>query len=144
MKTILIFSLAAILFVGLFQFTFAFETEQEPKPPQIPSPSPEPEPIKIPNPGPPPNPFPKEIESEKIQRLTRENNNLKQQNINLQGNISTLKNEKLKLQAEISELNGIIQNLEKITMEQIQIIMDLANQLKNILFEKIFPPTIKL
>jgi uncharacterized coiled-coil DUF342 family protein len=76
--------------------------------------------------------------------LTEANNNLKQQNDNLQNQISSLKNEKSRLQAEISELNYSLQNLREVTLEQIRVIMELANQLKEIIFEKIFPPTIKL
>jgi len=81
MKTSFIFGLTVILLlVGSLQFTLAFETEQEPKPPQIPVPSPEPEPIRLPDPDPVPEPFPGDTESEKIQRLTKENDKLKQQN----------------------------------------------------------------
>ena len=124
--------------------TFAFETEQEPEPPQIPEPTPEPEPIRTPDPVPVPDPFPGETESEKIQRLTKENNELKQQNINLEVEISTLKNEKSILQAEILELNDTIQNLKELTMEQVRVIMDLANRIKDVLFEKILSATINL
>ena len=145
MKTGLIFGMIAILVsMSLIQFSLAFETEQEPEPPQIPEPSPAPEPIKMPDPSPVPDPFPEETDSEKVKRLTEENNNLKQQNSNLQSQISSLKNEKLRLQAEISELNDYIQNLKEITLEQVRVIMDLANQLKEIIYEKIFAPTIKL
>ncbi len=145
MKTSLIFGLTITIFlVSTVQFTLAFETKQEPKPPQIPAPTPEPEPIRTPEPTPIPVPFPRETESEKMQRLTEENNKLKQQNTDLQGQISTLKNEKLRFQAEISELNNTIQSLKEITIEQIKVIMDLLSQLKNILFEKIVSSTINL
>ena len=80
MKSNLIFTLIAILVsVGFLQTSLAFETEQEPEPPQIPEPSPSPEPIRMPDPAPTPNPFPEESDSEKVKRLTDENNNLKQQ-----------------------------------------------------------------
>ncbi|MBL7001613.1 MAG: hypothetical protein ISR80_02495 [Nitrosopumilus sp.] len=142
MKTSLIFSLTILLLlVGSLQFTLAFETQQDPRPPEIPEPSPEPEPIQLPDPEPTPEPFPGDTESEKIQRLTEENDKLKQQNINLQGQISTLKNERLGLQTEISELNDTIKSLKEITMEQIRVIMNLVNQLKDVLFEKIFSST---
>jgi len=92
METSFIFGLVAVLLlVSSLQFTLAFETEQVPRPPEIPTPSPEPEPIQLPDPDPVPEPFPEETESEKIQRLTEENDKLKQQNTNLQGQISTLK-----------------------------------------------------
>jgi len=58
--------------------------------------------------------------------------------------IFSLNNEKSKLQAEILELNNSIQNLKEITLEQVRVIMDLANQLKKIIHEKIFFPTIQL
>jgi predicted RNase H-like nuclease (RuvC/YqgF family) len=98
----------------------------------------------MPEPTPTPAPFPVESESEKIKRLTEENDKLKQENINLQVEISTLKNENLRLQEEISGLNYTIRGLKEVTMEQIRVIMDLANRLKDILFEKIFSPTINL
>ncbi len=50
----------------------------------------------------------------------------------------------LRLQAEISELNDTIESLKEITMEQIRVIMDLVNRLKDVLFEKIFSPVINL
>ena len=81
---------------------------------------------------------------EKVKQLTEENNNLKQQNSNLQSQIYSLNNEKLRLQAEISELNDSIQSLKEITLEQIRVIIDLANQIKETIYEKIFVPTIKL
>ncbi len=145
MKSVLVYGMIALLVSGSFlQITLAFETEQEPEPPQIPEPNPVPEPIRMPDPAPIPNPFPEESDSETVKRLTKENDNLKQENSNLQSQISTLKNDKLRLQAEISELNDSIENLKEITLEQIRVIMDLANQLKEIIYEKIFSPTIKL
>jgi peptidoglycan hydrolase CwlO-like protein len=145
MKTSIVFGMIALLaFVSFSQTTFAIETEQEPGPPQIPEPSPMPEPIRMPNPAPAPDPFPEESDSEKVKRLTEENDNLKQQNKNLQNQISSLNNEKSRLQAEISELNNSIQSLKEITLEQIKVILDLANQLKEIIYEKIFSPTIQL
>lgn len=145
MKSVIIFSVMALmLFASISQTSFATEIQEEPGPPQIPEPEPEPDPIRKSDPEPVPDPFPGETESEKIQRLTAENNNLKQQITNLQGEISTLKSDKLQLQAQISELNASIESLKEITMEQIRVIMDLANKLKDVLFEKIFSPTINL
>jgi hypothetical protein len=145
MNTSLIFGMIVLLAsVSFLQTTFAIETEQEPGPPQIPEPSPIPEPIRMPNPPPAPDPFPGESDSDKVKRLTEENDNLKQQNNNLQSQISSLKNEKSRLQIEISELNNSIQNLKEITLEQIRVILELANQLKETIFEKIFSPTIQL
>ena len=139
MKSVLVFGIIALLAsVSFLQITLALETEQEPEPPQIPEPSPAPEPIRLPDPSPAPNPFPEESDSEKVKRLIEANNNLKQQNNNLQNQISSLKNEKLGLQAEISELNNSLQNLKEIALEQIRVIMELVNQLKEIMFEKIF------
>ena len=82
MKMIVIFGLSAIfLLASPLQFILAFESEQEP------------EPIRMPNPVPVPDPLPGETESQQIQRLTKENDELKQQNIKLEIEISTLKTE---------------------------------------------------
>ncbi len=145
MKSVLVYGMI-ILFasVSFLQITLAIETEQEPEPPQIPEPSPAPEPIRMPDPSPAPDPFPEESDFEKVKRLTQENDKLKQENSNLQSQISALKNDKLRLQAEISELNDSIESLKEITLEQIRVIMNLVNQLKETISEKIFSPTIKL
>jgi len=145
MKSVIVYGIIALLVsVSFLQITLAFETEQEPEPPQIPEPSPPPEPIRMPDPAPVPNPFPEESGSEQVKRLTEENSNLKKQNNNLQNQIFSLKNEKLRLQTEISELNNSLQSLKEIALEQVRVIMKLANQLKEIIFEKIFSPTIHL
>ena len=127
------------------QISSAFEIEQVPEPPRLPEPSPAPDPIQLPEPSPAPDPFPTESDSEKIKRLTRENNNLQQQNNNLQQQNSNLQkqiastnNEKLKLQTEIIELNDSIQSLKDIASEQIRVIMQLVNQLKNVIYEIVF------
>ena len=79
-------------------------------------------------------PSPEESDSEKIKRLTQENNNLEQQNKNLQTQISSLNNEKYRLQEEISELNNSIKNLKEVVLEQLHVIMELTNQIKKIFF----------
>ncbi len=103
---------------------------QEPEPPKIPEPSPEPKPIKIPEPEPIREPFPEESDTAKIQRLTEENENLRNENFNLQ--------------VQIAELNKIIENLQAITMEQIKVILALVDQLRETIFEKPFSPKINL
>ena len=128
---ILVFTLISVSFFSSFQSSLAFETEQEPEPPSIPQPEPTPDPIPIPQPEPTPDPFPGETESEKIQRLTKENEKLKQQNNNLQENIFILNNEKVKLENEIEDL-------KKLTIKQVEVIMDLVNKIKNIFYENIF------
>ena len=145
MKNIFVFGMCILItFIGFLQITLAFETEEVPELPQIPEPGPISEPIRISDPDPVPNPFPEESNSEKIKRLIEENDYLKQQNKNLQNQISSLTKQKSTLQAEILELNVHIQNLNKITLEQVQIILQLMNQLKEIIYEKIFFPTIQL
>ena len=145
MKNIFVFGIFILItFISFLQTTLAFETEEVPELPQIPEPGPISEPIRISDPDPVPNPFPEESNSEKIKRLIEENDNLKQQNKNLQNQISSLTKQKSTLQAEILELNVHIQNLNKITLEQVQIILQLMNQLKEIIYEKIFFPTIQL
>lgn len=94
---------------------------QEPGPPKIPEPSPEPEPIPIPEPEPIREPFPEESDTEKIQRLTKENRQLKDEN--------------LRLQIQVNELNKIIENLQAITLEQIKVIMQLVQQLQEAIFD---------
>ena len=72
-KIILGFS---VIILALISVNPAFS--QEPGPPKIPEPSPEPEPIKLPEPDPIREPFPEESDAEKIQRLTEENEQLKE------------------------------------------------------------------
>ncbi len=117
----LIFGLTIIIF-SLFFIQPVFS--QEPEPPRIPEPSPEPKPIKIPDPEPIREPFPEESDTTKIQRLTEENVMLKEENFNLQ--------------VHIAELNDIIENLQAITMEQIKVILELVNLLRETVFEKPF------
>ena len=94
---------------------------QEPGPPKIPEPSPEPQPIPIPEPEPIREPFPEESDTEKIQRLTKENTQLKEEN--------------LRLQIQVTELNKIVENLQAITLEQIKVIMQLVQQLQEAIFD---------
>ena len=121
MKKKLFFGLTIIIF-SLFSIQPVFS--QEPEPPKIPEPSPEPRPIKIPEPEPIREPFPEESDAEKIQKLTKENAQLREENFNLQ--------------VQITELNKIIENLQAITLEQIKVIMSLVNQLQETIFEKAF------
>jgi len=116
----LIFGLTVILLsVSSLQFTLAFETEQEPKPPEIPGPTPEPEPIRSTDPDPVPEPFPGDTESEKIQQLTEENDKLKQQNTNLQEQITAGKHPVA--QAAASLYISCIMNGEKISQKKFSI-----------------------
>ncbi|HUU47205.1 MAG TPA: hypothetical protein VMW55_00315 [Nitrosopumilaceae archaeon] len=117
----LIFGLTIIIF-SLFFIQPVFS--QEPGPPKIPEPSPGPAPIKIPEPEPIREPFPDESDSEKIQKLTEANTQLREENFNLK--------------MQIAELNKIIENLQAITLEQIKVIMELVNQLQETLFKNIF------
>lgn len=117
----LIFGLTIIIF-SLFFIQPVFS--QEPGPPKIPEPSPGPAPIKIPEPEPIREPFPDESDSEKIQKLTEANTQLREENFNLK--------------MQIAELNKIIENLQAITLEQIKVIMELVNQLQETLFENLF------
>jgi outer membrane biosynthesis protein TonB len=103
---------------------------QEPEPPKIPEPSPEPKPIKIPEPEPIREPFPEESDTAKIQRLTEENTQLREDNFNLQ--------------VQITELNKTIENLHAITMEQIKVILALLDQLRETVFENPFSSEINL
>ena len=123
----LIFGLTIVIF-SLFFVQPVFS--QEPGPPKIPEPSPEPKPIKIPEPEPIREPFPQESDTEKIQRLTAENTKLKEENLNLK--------------VQNVELNKIIENLQAVTLEQIKVILELVNQLRETIFEKIIPSTINL
>jgi hypothetical protein len=119
------------LMIVIFSLFFIHPVfSQEPEPPRIPEPSPEPKPIKIPEPEPIREPFPEESDTAKIQRLTEENTKLKEENFNLQ--------------VQITELNKKVENLYAITMEQIKLIMELVDQLREAVFEKLVPPTINL
>lgn len=109
----------SIITLGLFYTDPVFS--QEPEPPKIPEPSPEPKPIKLPEPEPIREPFPEESDAEKIQRLTNENEKLKEEN--------------LELKIRINELNEMVQQLQAITMEQIKVIIQLVEQLREVLFD---------
>ena len=124
-KIILGFS---VIILTLISVNPAFS--QEPGPPKIPEPSPEPEPIKLPEPDPIREPFPEESDAEKIQRLTEENEQLKEEN--------------LRLKIQVNELNEIIEKLQAITLEQIKVIMQLVEQLKEAVFEGIDSSKIKI
>ena len=124
-KIILGFS---VIILALISINPAFS--QEPGPPKIPEPSPEPEPIKLPEPDPIREPFPEESDAEKIQRLTEENEQLKEEN--------------LRLKIQVNELNEIIEKLQAITLEQIKVIMQLVEQLKEAVFEGIDSSKIKI
>ena len=125
LKIIFVF---AIVSLGLFSINSAFS--QEPEPPRIPEPSPEPKPIKLPEPDPIREPFPEESDTEKIKRLTDENDQLKEEN--------------LILQIKINELNETVEQLQAITREQIKVILQLVEQLREILFEGIDSSKIKI
>ena len=124
-KIILGFS---VIILALISVNPAFS--QEPGPPKIPEPSPEPEPIKLPEPDPIREPFPEETDAEKIQRLTEENEQLKEEN--------------LRLKIQVNELNEIIKKLQAITLEQIKVIMQLVEQLKEAVFEGFDSSKIKI
>ncbi len=121
MNKSIIFGISIIIF-SLVTVNPVFS--QEPEPPKIPEPSPEPKPIKIPEPEPIREPFPEESDTAKIQRLTEENERLREDNLNLQ--------------IQITELNKAIENLHAITMEQIKVILALLDQLREAVFENPF------
>jgi len=117
-----------VIILALISINPAFS--QEPGPPKIPEPSPEPEPIKLAEPDPIREPFPEESDAEKIQRLTEENEQLKEEN--------------LRLKIQVNELNEIIEKLQAITLEQIKVIMQLVEQLKEALYEGLDSSKIKI
>lgn len=121
MKSTINNKIISLFFIGVFSLVLVNPAySQEPGPPKIPEPSPEPKPIPIPEPEPIREPFPEESDTEKIQRLTKENTQLKDEN--------------LRLQIQVNELNKIIENLQAITLEQIKVIMQLVQQLQEAIF----------
>lgn len=121
MKSTINNKIISLFFIGVFSLVLLNPAySQEPGPPKIPEPSPEPKPIPIPEPEPIREPFPEESDTEKIQRLTKENTQLKDEN--------------LRLQIQVNELNKIIENLQAITLEQIKVIMQLVQQLQEAIF----------
>ena len=110
---------------------------QEPIPPKVPSPTPEPDPLPIPEPEPTPEPFPGQTLEEEIELLKKENKQLKTENKELNQKINELEIYEDFLQEKINELNQEITNLKALALEQMKVIMDLAEQLKNIIFEQI-------
>ena len=138
----LIFIFFTIFSLAFLDSSFAQEIRQEPEPPRIPEPSPEPEPIKLPEPEPIPEPFPGESDSEKIQRLTKENGDLKSQNSKLQTQIADLQKENSNLESEVVLLNQQIEKLREITLEQIKVIMDLVSKIREVIFAISLSPEI--
>jgi len=92
----------------------------EPVPPGVPQPEPEPQPIPKPQPRPIQQPFPEESDAEKIQKLTQENEALKSQNSELRGINDELRQE--------------ITYLKQIMAEQIRVILQLLDQIKQTVF----------
>lgn len=121
MNSIKNYKIIYLFFIVFSLVLFNPAYSQEPGPPKIPEPSPEPQPIPIPEPEPIREPFPKESDTEKIQRLTKENTQLKEEN--------------LRLQIQVTELNKIVENLQAITLEQIKVIMQLVQQLQEAIFD---------
>lgn len=143
-KKLLITFFILLIFPVIIQLSFAQESKQEPSPPELPEPKPEPEPINLPKPEPIPDPFPGETDMEKIDRLSKENKKLKEENSKLTKQISELKNQNKKLQEMINGLNNSIEKLREITMEQIRVILDLVNKTKEIIIEKSFSSLIQI
>lgn len=125
---------AAALLVGLaflaFQAALAAEPEQDPDPPGIPNPTPDPDPVLMPDPTPPTNPFPGESESEKVKRLARDNERLRGENAGLNREVAKLEGERNTLESEVAELNDTIEGLRAVALEQVRVIMELAEKLK--------------
>ena len=121
-KTSTIASLALIFACLPISGALAQQAEEDPLPPKIPEPSPGPDPISISEPEPIQEPFPEETESEKIQRLIRENRALQEKNSDLQKTITGLKE-------EIERLDETIMELQKIILEQIKTIMDVVERI---------------
>jgi len=134
----LVFSILSIsLLTGMI---YAQEGEQVPTPPPIPQPEPEPEPIGPKEPNPIEEPFPGLTDEEKIVELTKENEELKKENKALENEIEGLEIEIDFLENQIRVITEQFQDLQKIALEQARVIMQLADQLKEIVFEKIFSP----
>ncbi len=112
----------------------AKEAPTEPGPPAIPQPEPKPQPIPSPVPEPIEDPFPEESDSEKVKRLTRENQDLRAANSKLAADIEVLKSEKLQLQNKVEELTLYIVELHGVIQEQLDEILLLTQQITQTIF----------
>ena len=122
-----IFTILFLINIIPFLINYAYSVDETPIIPGVPEPEPEPEPIQLPTPKPIPDPFPEESDSAKIERLTQENEILKNK-------IQDITFEKNELELEVIELNKRIEDLQKITMEQIKVIMELFERIKQTVF----------
>ena len=135
MKTLFTLLLFSILFsASLSNQVFA----QDPGPPPVPQPIPEPEPIPKKEPKPIEEPFPGLTDEEKIEKLTEENKKLKAEKAQLESQVKDLKIEKGFLENQIAELQIKLENLNAIVLEQIKVLLQLAAQIKEMMFEGLF------
>ena len=135
MKTLFTLLLFSILFSGVLSYQ-AFA--QDPIPPPVPQPTPEPEPIPKKEPKPIEEPFPGLTDEEKIEKLTEENKKLKAEKAQLESQVKDLKIEKGFLENQIAELQIKLENLNAIVLEQIKVLLQLAAQIKEMMFEGLF------
>lgn len=138
MKKLLVVFFALLVLPAMMLSSVSQETRQEPSPPELPEPKPEPEPINLPQPEPIPEPFPGETDAERIDRLTKENQKLREENSKLEKQITDLKSQNNRLQETINELNASVEKLREITMEQIRVILDLVTRIKEVAIENSF------
>ena len=144
MKAIL---LAALIFLIPLSSIISFDqinAQIEPLPPSIPNPEPDPIPIPKKEPEPIREPFPGLTEEERLEKLTKENEELKSKNSKLESQVTNLEIQKNFLQTKVVDLIKKLEDLNEVVREQIKVIMNLVTMLKETIFNGIIPSLVKV
>ncbi len=142
MKAIL---LAALIFLIPLSSIISFDQiNAQIDPPSIPDPEPEPIPIPKKKPEPIQEPFPSLTDEERLEKLTKENEELKSENSKLGSQVTNLEIQKNFLQTKVDDLTKKLEDLNAVVLEQIKVIMDLVTQLKETIFDGIIPSLVKV
>ncbi len=129
MKAIL---LVALIFLIPLSSIISFDqinAQVDPSPPTIPDPGPEPIPIPKKEPEPIQEPFPSLTDDERLEKLTKENEELKSENSKLESQVTNLEIQKNFLQHKVAELTKKLLDLNSFFREHINVIMDIVTQI---------------
>jgi len=144
MKAILLGALIFLIPLSSIPYLEQTNAQIEPSPPSVPNPEPEPIPIPKKEPKPIEEPFPSLTDEDRLEKLTKENEELKSENSKLESQVTNLEIQKDFLQTKVDELTKKLEDLNAVIREQINVIMNLVTQLKETIFNGIIPPLVKV